>query len=752
MVHSQLHRNLVLAYHSGVHRPVASILLLRIYVHHLRLRCKGYSFLLGVLLFLHLTQFYAPGTIYICVLCGSAEMGRGKKLFDIRSLFSQSTPPAHDEEEDKVYNAIEEKRRKSRVREQQRILTNEEVKMLEKMDIKEPAPKSLFARRVGEADVDENESACDNGAWKIHVLQTLIRKNRLNVHARIRLSRIVDGDEGVRILLEGRDIKDGELWREIIDRCYTPDLLDEALEIVDADEDFYIRLFARDGSIRVLRTGVERHPRSFELRRMLSENLADIAERQMFLYDCVLETQEERLADMFVNSSPDYRLTMSLHNALKSKGMCSDQILIYLLRGENSSALVEDLFGLGLERTLYVLRNGRKRLDLPSRILAKPNVLRYLETVKVEPMTALSSDLWSLFVSMSRHGLHDDETFISCYNVAKQHFLDGEFIDRFFVMGSRRYFVDLMKAREWWRLFMTSKDVRYFRKAEKTLQGGAKYYGKEKKMFVLARSKMYYMCGDYHSSYLAIPGKMKTIRKYVILAQINMERATEELREDLFDYKHWLLYAELAERRGMDACRIYEECMERYPGNAKVGIGYLRYLKRLDMEKALELSNRLVKAFGTEEWVWFERFVISRKLGRVSLPVLYNSRKHVRSELIDSEIRYYENKDVPEGNRYSGYYAYKKVKIRECNGNGMCKDCITSMKGYYRERILRDQDDGDNYILYYCVSGEVGPELRRMVEFFDPRGGDYWARIRNVVDIGDKLAAGSLMMNFDLLE
>ncbi|KAG5860525.1 hypothetical protein KMI_01g01650 [Encephalitozoon hellem] len=678
-------------------------------------------------------------------------MGGRRKLFDIRSLFGQDATPEHDSEEDEVYRAIEEKRRRKRAGPVERILSQEDVLILEKMDIEEVVPRSLRSMESVEEGVEDSEPAQDNDRWKIHVLRDLLRKNRLNVDARIRLSRLLEEEEGAEVLLEGRDIKDMVLWKEIIERCYVPEMVDEALEAVDGDEDFYVRLFLKSKDVRVLKAGVRKHPRSTELRKMVFEGLEAVSEKQMFLYDSIVETKEEELVDMFTRTNPSRELAASLYKRLKAQDTYFDQLIVYLLGDGDDSWVIEDMLRLGLERVLWILRKGKRRVDLPPLILARSDVLLYLGKIEVEPMTSLPSDLWSLFVSMSAQRLHDDETFICCYNIAKQHFLDAEFIDRFFVMVPRRYFVDLMKAKELWKLFTMGKDIVCFRKAERVLEGGIREYGKEKKLFILARSKIYYAAREYHRSYLVIPGRMRTIRKYVILSQIDLERAFSELGKDLFSYKHWLLYAELAEKKGMDAQEIYEECMARYPENFKVAVGYIRYLKGRDMEKGLEVSARLTKRFGCEEWLWFERFVMSRKLGKISLPILYNSRKHVKSELIDSEIRYYENKEVPEGNKYFGYQVYKRVRKKECNVNGMCRDCITRMKGYYRERIMREQDNGDNYILYCCASGEVDEEIRRMVEFFDPRGGDYWARVRNVVDLAKRFEAGCKMIDFDFL-
>lgn len=678
-------------------------------------------------------------------------MGRGRKLFDIRNLFGESTAPDYDKEEDEVYRAIEKKRRKASAAAEERILSQKDVLVLEKMDIEEVVPRNLPSAKRTMETVAEDEPQKSNDEWKVHVLKNLLKKNRLNVDARIRLSRLLEEDRGMKVLLEGRDIKDTVLWKEIIDRCYSPEMVDEVLEVTDGDEDFYIRLFLKSKDVKVLKAGVRKYSGSIELRKMMFENLETVFEKQKFLYDSIVETMEGGLVDIFIDTNPDNQLAMSLYKELQGKDMYFDRLSAYLLGRKNDSWLVEDIFGLGLKRILGILRKGKQRLDLPSRILGKDDVLLYLGKIGVEPMTSLPPDLWSLFTSMSIHRLHDDETFISCYNIARQHFLDTEFIDKFFVMAPRRYFVDLMKAKEWWKMFRITKEIRCFRKAEKILQTGIRHYGKEKKLFILARSKIYYMAGDYHRSYSAIPGKMRTIKKYVILSQIDLDKALSELEKDLFDYKHWLLYAELAEKKGMDACRIYEKCMERYPENFKVAIGYLRYLKKKDMERGLEISNKVMKRFVSEEWLWFERFVMFRKLGKVSVAVLYNSRKHVRSELIDSEIRYYENKDVPEENKYSGYHEYKKTRIRECNKDGICKDCLARMKEYYKERIMRDQDNGDNYILYCCVSGEVDQEIRRMVEFFDPRCGDYWVRIRNVMDITRRLEVGCQMVNFDFL-
>lgn len=679
-------------------------------------------------------------------------MGKPRRPFDIRSLFGQSTAPEDAREEDMAYDAIESKRSR-KTSQTERVFSSEDMAVLGRVTIEEPvATAPHAASRSGEADVSDtsdNES-CDNREWKIHVLRGHVLKNPLNVDARIKLSRVLGGAEGARVLLEARDTRDAALWKEIVGRCYSPDMLGSALEVADGDEEFYISLFLRDGSPVVLRAGIERHPTSIGLRRMLADSLTDPCERQLFLYESAAETGSEEVVAMFLGTSPGSEAATRLYGVLKSRGMYSDGLLAYMVGNGLEDAAMADVGAVGLGKMLRAVRAAGKVLDIPAHALTKKDVLGYVRDADRAPMDLLPTDLRSLCISMSRAGLHDDETFLSCYGVARMHVLDTPFIDAFFVMAPRRYFVDLMKARELWRLFVLTRDIGCFRRAERILRAGEQRYTKQRKMFVLARAKMHYVAGDYHGSYLAIPKRMRTIRRYVVLAQISLTRAISELGNDLFDYKHWLLYAELVERSGADACGVYERCMERHPENAKVGIGYLRYLKRRDLERALEMSRKLVERFPTEEWVWFERFVVSRKLGQVALPVLYNSRRHVRSELIESEIRHYENKRVDVEGRYAGYSAYKRMRLRECNAGGVCGRCAEQMKAYYRERILRSPDDGDEYLLYHCVGG-ADAELKRMAEFFDPRAGHYWARVRNIGDLWGRFAAGSGMIDFDLL-
>lgn len=685
---------------------------------------------------------------------------RNRKPFDIRTLFAPALAQEYSAEEE-VYEKIEERKRRKH-NEDQRILSESETDALRHINMEMVrSDVRLPVERDVATDTTDDESSDNSDGWKIHVLGDLVRRDRLNTEARIKLSRLLGGDEGRRVLLDGVSTGDVEIWREIVDRYYSSDMFGEALKVRNGDEDFYRSLFLKEMDTKALEVGIERNPGSLVLRMAMIDALEDPAERQRFVYDSVVCTKDERLIKPLVETLPERPLMVSLYMDLKREGVYLDEMFLYFLGGDTSTGskddgttdmVLNDLFDTGLARTLHVLSRCKRVLELPARMLGRKEVLGYIRTIQSTPMEHLPPHLDAFFTSVSKHGLHDDDVFISCYSVVKQYILDAGFIDRFFVMSRRRYFVDLMKAKEYWKLFVREGDIRFFRRADRILCQGTRMYGKNAKTFVLARSKMYYNAGEYHTAYSVIPRRMRTIRRYVVLSQMDLSRAVEMLRSDLFDYKHHLLYAELSSRNGESPDGIYMECMERYPENAKVGLAYLRYLKMRDLSSALEMSDALMKRFKSDECLGFERFVILRKLRRPSLSALYNSRKYLKSQMIECEIKYYENKPVGDENGYVNYYNYKRACIKECNVSGMCEECMRTLGEYYRNMIMRHPDNGDNYLIYYCVVGSVTDELKRMIEFFDPREGNYWVRVRNVRDISARVCEGSRVLLFDLVD
>lgn len=664
------------------------------------------------------------------------------KPFDIRALFAESIDADTNDDEQRVYAAIDRRRRRRPLPD---VLDTADLAVLGSIDVERTTSNvhlPVYSERRASEDVEE---PADNREWKIHVLKGLLHRDWTNVDARIRLSRVLEGDKARRILLEGADMQDAAIWRELVDRHYTPDMLSRALDVRNGDEDFYESLFSRDGNAEALRAGVERHPGSTRLRLAFARTLEG-RKKTAFLHESVLRVDADVLVDAFVESAPEPEEVFSLYTSVRERHPAA--LLVHLL--ENTSLdVLGDLFDTGLDRALQVLSRTSRIVNIPQRLLDRESVLECIRRLEIRPMTPLPAHLHSLFTSVARCG-HEDTTLLACYGVAKQHVLDTDFVNQFFVMSPKKYFVDLLKARECWRLFVLTRDIKLFRKADRLLLDGIERYRGEAKTFVLARAKMYSSMGDFHTAYSAIPAKMRTIKRYEILAQISMQEALRALEQDLFGYKHHLLLAELRMGSGLSPDDVYERCMDMYPDNAAVALAYLRHLKRTSLERALELSDRLVKQFGSNEDVWFERFVVFRKLGKVSLSVLYNSRRHVRSQRIESEIRYYENKELPEGNACANYFTYKRVRIRECNRSGMCSRCTEDLQTHYRETILRHQDNGDNYLLYHCVAG-LDDELARMIAFFDPRGGRYWVRVRKIRNMQTRLEEGCALLDLDLL-
>ncbi|KHN69172.1 hypothetical protein CWI42_090990 [Ordospora colligata] len=711
-----------------------------------------------------------------------------KRHFDVRDLFPQSEPNACSEEDD-VYAKISKRRNKRHARDAFPIFSTEEMNTLAHIDMEstqiqsDHSPskitwkhyRSIGLKELDCYEIESSTNACDN-KWKISILTDLIQKNRQNVDARIKLSRLLPCDNANKILIDARDIRDARLWTEIIKRCYVPELLNDALNVMNGDEQFYMMLFECDKRIDVLQAGVLKHPKSILLRKAMTNAINCIDQKQCFLYDSVIDMADvyieadnskdlstadnvldstasnasNEFAMMFVASQPAIHMIKRLYNQLKCKQIYLHALMVHLLINGDDDVL-NDLFCLHLHKIVCILNDCKIKVVFPVETLNNTDIILYIKGVKVDPMCVMPHGLRCLFVSISKHGMHDDESFVLCYGVIKQCVLDEQFIDEFFVMHRRRYFVDLMKAKEYWKLYTMQNELKFFRKADKILKCGVMHYGKEKKLFVLARSKMHYFAGDFVGSLSAIPKKMKTIRRYVVLSQMSVKMAISTIRNDLHEYKHYLLYAELTRNAGMDASEVYEECMRKYPNNVEVAVGYLRYIKVVDVEKAVELSNEMIKKYASDERMWYERFVIFRHSGRIALPVLYNSRKHVRSGLIDSEIKYYENKQVPEGSKYSGYYEYKRMIDMECNTLGICEACIQRMKQYYAHRIENDYDDGDSYLLLYGVLKSVPEEVIKMVKFFDPRNGMYWARVRNVVSAAERLKQGLEVMEFDMI-
>lgn len=671
------------------------------------------------------------------------------KGFDIRQLFVRDFSTRDpNEEELEVYDSIEEKKRKKRGG--QKILSEYELEVLKNMDIE--ATKSdveiPVARRIEVDTMDANDTSVDNKEWRIHVLKNLIAKNSSNAEARIELSKLLVGEDAKRVLLDGG--YGMNVWRELIDKHYTPSMFEDALKVNDGDEEFYERLFLKETNPKALRVGIEKHPRSSRLRIVLANTMKDDMERQRFLYDSVVETEDARLFELFMESKAEPRSVSCLYTLMKEKNVYFDELFLHMLDTAEFPDVLKDLFDLGFIKTLCVISKCERLIELPPQMLDKEEILGYIKTICPTPMTPLPPHLRSLFVSVSKHNLHNDKTFISCYSLAKQYFLDVDFINSFFLMNPKRYFVDLLKAKECWKLFVRNGDFKLFRKTDKILANASNYYKKEMKMFILARSKIYFRMGDYAAAYSVIPKKMRTIKRYCILAQMSLHKALESLEKDLFDYKHYLLYAELLVRGGQSPDKIYDECMRKYPDNPKIGLAYLRHLKTKDLERALELSDILVKKFASDECVWFERFVIFRKLKRISLSVLYNSRKHLKSHMIEAEIKYYENKEMSEESSYFNYFIYKRMYIKECNRDGICDVCINALETRLRNMIMKYQDDGDNYLIYYCVVGNF-EKVKEMIEFFDPQRGHYWVRVRKVRNIQDKLNEGVGILRFDLL-
>jgi hypothetical protein len=672
-----------------------------------------------------------------------------RKPFDIRKLFGEEcTAERVNVEEQSIYDALDNKRGKKN-RKSDAFLDKAELEVLENIDLEIASPSTNPKRARSIERPAARETRVDNREWKIRVLKNLLEKNSHNTDAAIKLAQMLDEDESRKLLLNHAIPEEPRIWKELVMCHYSPEILGDALKVKHADEDYYLALYEKAGDPRALRLGLEAHPKSRKLGRAVSES--GIIGGEAFLYASAAENEE--LMRELLLTGPAPAEIERLYQTLEEKKIFSSQLAEHVLRArmqELRDRVLNGLYDQGLECTMDVLSRVPEQIELPKKALGHRDVRRYLRRIHVRPMTALPSHLHSLFASLSRHSLLDDILFLSIYEVVKQHLLTAEFIDGFFVMNPGKYFVDLLKAKERWKLYSRTRDMAFFRKADRTLIAGCRKHGRHRKLFILARSKMYCSIGDFHSAYLLIPRKMRTIKKYVLLSQLNRRFAIDLVRADLFDYKHHLLYAELVASSGADPTSIYEECLKRYPERAEVHRAYLRHLKMINLEKAMAYADSAIKKMSSDEWIWFERFVVYKKCRRPCMAVLYNSRKHLRSDLLEGEIKYLENRELGEENPYHGYFVYKRAAIKECNRDGVCDGCRPGLQEYYRGRIMRYQDDGDNYLLLYMINGGLDEELRSMAEFFDPAGGGYWCRLRKIQNLEEKFSAGERMLRFDM--
>jgi hypothetical protein len=666
-----------------------------------------------------------------------------KRSFDVRRLFGEASVFDEDAvEEQGIYNALDNRGKKES---KGNFLSTAELKMLGSIDmdmISSTKPRGSI--RIDAPDVKKSRASCSRG-WKIQVLRNILERDGSNIEAAVKLSHLVGEEESRSILLRHAHLKDPRVWKELVARHYSSILLEDALKIKNADGDYYIMLYAKGGDARALRAGLEAHPHNPKLSRAILDSTDD---KDSLL--CESAVGNEKLMSEVLSTNPAPEKVRTLYLTLRTKGSINDQLAAHILNTtherELHASILSDLFTLGLRRTLSVLSSVSKRFEFPRHVLE--DVQACLKHIPVGPMTPLPDHLYSLFTSLARHSLLDDILFLSIYKIIKQYFLPSEFIDVFFVLHPGRYFVDLLKAKEKWKLYNTTKNMAFFKKADRILMGGCRKYGRHKKLFILARSKMHYSIGDYHSAYSLIPKSMRTIKRYVALSQLDRDFAIGLIRTDLFGYKHHLLYAELAAPG--DKARIYEDCLQKYPENAEVHKAYLRYLKMSDLEKARMQADAIIGKIDNDEWIWFERFVIYKKCKRPCMAVLYNSRKHLKSDLLEGEIKYLENKELSEENPYRNYFMYKRAVLKECNRDGVCASCKGELQEYYRRRILSDQDNGDNYLILYIVNGGLDKELRDMVGFFDPAGGGYWCRLRKIRDLEERFKSGTELFRFDI--
>ncbi|KAF9762110.1 hypothetical protein NGRA_2205 [Nosema granulosis] len=332
------------------------------------------------------------------------------------------------------------------------------------------------------------------------------------------------------------------------------------------------------------------------------------------------------------------------------------------------------------------------------------------------------------------------------YEAISKYLVPETFFDRLF-KNQNDCILHLIRAKELFKLYLITNEKEYALKAFKYLDKKAQSQKSTDRAyrFRLLKAKFLLLLNQPVEAYLEIK-KYKTLDTYKILAYSDLDSSINELKKAAIgDLKAKLLAIEL-QIRGKEQLApgflfskdsfVDENIVSTFEGCDGMRLSYIRYLKHRDIIQTNRVVNELTKDKRKKlsADLYYEIFIIKRKLKEISYRFLYTDRK---SDLLNQEIRYVENKDCDVSNKFYYLFAYKKAKKSSENVN---------FSIFLREAL---KGNGDCLVILFILNYTTIECLGVLYTMYNINNGFYWSRTRKILNFKERICHTKEMIEFD---
>ncbi|KAF7683483.1 hypothetical protein TCON_1306 [Astathelohania contejeani] len=567
--------------------------------------------------------------------------------------------------------------------------------------------------------------------------------------------------KGFKILMKGlrHNPNNSEIWNELILNYFSKikfNILDKIINVKGSLE-FYLKLWNETRDLEYIKRGLEVHPDSIELYKILIENESNIQNIKDGSIKCKTTQFIDKHLDDNVLSFNDI---IEIYDILKQEKLYSRKLFEYFLI--HKEELKENI----KMELLNNLLNGFENLDLllnfDQNFLEKNSlfIFKKLKKVAFKRKSNMFSDILSttpkflkdLILSLKRISV---KSFLIIYDILKFYVSDFEFIKALFNrIEAINMLIFLIKCKEIWKLLLyniyINNDYSLLDKLKRYFKLGMQRFSRHKKYFLLAQSKVYFRLKDYLSSYQILKN-IKSIKKYVILSKISLEDCLLKLSADLISYKHYLLYCEILDIKGdkENVKKYYLIALEKYTDNyIEIGCAYIRWLKyNGEREDVFSVIDKLLLACHDYDIFWYEKYSYMKRMRLDYRNILLEGTKATNSKLLKREKKFVLGGDsqnilikvrrMVSSDEFSKNEAYKFINI-------LYYYCI---------------ENADSFIIiFYLIKNylDCDKELLKNLELkilvSDLNTGIYWPRVYKTLrynKIIDKLEYGLELLEYD---
>lgn len=336
------------------------------------------------------------------------------------------------------------------------------------------------------------------------------------------------------------------------------------------------------------------------------------------------------------------------------------------------------------------------------------------------------------------------------YDKINKFIIPFSFYDTLF-KNQNDFLIHFLRAKELFKLFELTQDKSYLIKCLKYIDKKASDSKSKDQIYKLKllKSKILLKINCPKEAFYEIQ-RYKNLEACKILAYSDLLKAIEEISH-FKDLKSKLLSLELQNvlREGLEIGMLFNKdssldtsIINKYLSLPESQLSFIRYLKYRNLEQAHDFIEKCKNT--KDDQFYYESFIIKRKLGLISYRVLYKDR---RSDLLNQEINYIENKECDESNEFYYLYLYKK----ESKKGDWDDDKIVYDKEFLIDFYLKEltKGNGDSLLILRILYDFPEEILLTLKTLHQVENGFYWSRTRKILDFKNRLKHTIEIFEFD---